>query len=107
MNNLTPEQRYSIGLWAGVDIEQEPFEDNSQVIYVDEEGWLRDYTPDTNDSQAFELLRKLLDDGYYVKLAHIGDNYLVDHQPPLNPVSEGPTLNLAICHAVLAAEVEG
>ena len=96
--NLTPEQYKTLAEFAG--LYWNPSDDGT----VDYRGHWFDYTPDTNDAQAFELLRKLLKMDWVVSYRALADKYFLH-----NPTKEasGPTLNLAICHAILAIGGEG
>ena len=103
--NLTPEQYKTLAEWMGYEAEivktrgKEPF-----VEYFGGGGmgeWLGEYTPDSNDTQAFELLRKLMETDTTVICKVQADKYVIGMQVSFTQVT-GQTLNLAVCHAVLS-----
>jgi len=97
--NLTQGQRKQIAEWMGREAviipDDNPFsEDDTPLVMLVADGAI--YTPDTNDSQAMELLRKWL--------TEIEDT--LPRQQYMNKVLRlmGKLDNLSICHAVLDLE---
>ena len=86
---------------VGIEIELEPLQDNNQLVYVDENGYLHDYNPLTKDAQAMELLKWIFnemvrrDDGSFRKewMLIIWQNFI-----------RAKSLNEAIIKAVVAME---
>lgn len=113
--NLTPEQRVKIAEWMGKDFRYLPemladFEHKS-VQVLGQSSWIY-YTPDTNDAQNRELEVKLMLEGWNFEYCF----YKPDCDCPgfigINPIKalgpvEKETLNLTVCHAVLALGEEG
>jgi len=101
--NLTPEQYKQLAEFAGheavvlPEAYRELDEEWPSVILVASG---ERYTPDTNDAQAFQLLRELL--------ARVSRAMRYETMIDISrDFGDGESLNLAICHAVLALEGEG
>lgn len=73
-----------------------PYPTHAEDVYIDAPLiGKRKYTPDTNDSQAFQLLRELL--------ARVSRAMRYETMIDISrDFGDGESLNLAICHAVLA-----
>lgn len=114
--NLTPEQTKRIAEFAGWErIKWRPYLAKTDVYQYrrKSDGYIVDnYTPDTDDAQAFELLRKLLHAGDWEVSAQDETQFLAWSESRYIDESEGlsnepshfisESLNLAICHAALA-----
>ena len=85
--NLTPEQRLKIAKWTG---RRGTFNAMTEEVY----------TPDTNDSQAMELLQRLIDKGWYLGKSQDDKQYSLWKDG--GPYIYNSYLGLSICHAVLA-----
>ena len=89
---------------VGIEIELEPLQDNNQLVYVDENGYLHDYNPLTNDAQAFELLKVLSEKDIDIRIYGAERVELVNHGTERLWHAGGQTLNEAIIKAVVAME---
>lgn len=97
--NLTPEQRKQIAEWANRKVYKTSLNGMQGLFTLDDTHREVDYTPDTNDAQAFELLRKLFE-----KMVEGDDpGYKSEWMLKIwRTKIRGQTLKLAICHAVLS-----
>ena len=87
---------------VGIEIELEPLQDNNQLVYVDENGYLHDYNPCTNDAQCWELETFAQQNGWVFSFSHTLDEYCARHPKAILFTSK--KRNEVVVKAVVAME---